>query len=103
MKAQVKTVSGQSSLEKLSSVSSPTEKKEQAPSSEGSELLSQLLQLDETESAEEAFVDNLGRYPWLNNQAEDAYKKLGRGIASFDVVFAYPWPGESCRKPEIKS
>ena len=45
--------------------------------------------------AEEAFEDNLGRYPWLNNRAEDAYEKLGRGIESFDVVFAYPWPGET--------
>lgn len=44
--------------------------------------------------AQQAFEDNLGRYPWLNNQAEDAYQKLGRSIASFDVVFAYPWPGE---------
>ena len=44
--------------------------------------------------AEEAFRDNLGRYPWLNNRADDADENLGRGIESFDVVFADPWPGE---------
>lgn len=42
----------------------------------------------------EAFSDNEGRYPWLNNQANAAYKSLGREPDSFDIVFAYPWPGE---------
>ena len=44
--------------------------------------------------AEEAFSDNDGRYPWLQNQADNAYQKLGRELQSFDVVFSYPWPGE---------
>jgi hypothetical protein len=44
--------------------------------------------------SEEAFEDNLGRYPWLRNDADDAYQKLGRQLDSFDVVFVYPWPGE---------
>ena len=44
--------------------------------------------------SEEAFSDNEGRYPWLRCQASDAYERLGREPDSFDVVFAYPWPGE---------
>ncbi len=44
--------------------------------------------------SEEAFEDNIGRYPWLRNDADDAYQKLGRQLDSFDVVFVYPWPGE---------
>ena len=44
--------------------------------------------------AEEAFEDTIGRYPWLKNDADDAYQKLRRGLDSFDIVFAYPWPGE---------
>ena len=42
----------------------------------------------------EAFFDNEGRYPWLKFEAHDAYKSLGRELVTFDVVFAYPWPGE---------
>lgn len=42
----------------------------------------------------EAFSDNEGRYPWLNSQASAAYTSLGREPESFDIVFAYPWPGE---------
>lgn len=44
--------------------------------------------------SKEAFSDNEGRYPWLNCQANAAYTSLGREPGSFDVVFAYPWPGE---------
>ena len=44
--------------------------------------------------SEEAFRDTDGRYPWLKNKAASAYRKLGRDPDSFDVVFAYPWPGE---------
>ncbi len=28
--------------------------------------------------------------------ADDAYGELGLGPHDFDVVFAYPWPGEEC-------
>ena len=42
----------------------------------------------------EAYSDNEGRYPWLNCDGKDAYQSLGRKPDSFDVVFAYPWPGE---------
>jgi len=42
----------------------------------------------------EAYSDNEGRYPWLQCDGPDAYQSLGMKPASFDVVFAYPWPGE---------
>lgn len=44
--------------------------------------------------SDEAYRDNGGRYPWLQNLAGNAYQRLGREPDSFDVVFAYPWPGE---------
>lgn len=44
--------------------------------------------------SEEAFRDNDGRYPWLQNRADSAYHTLGLSPEAFDVVFAYPWPGE---------
>lgn len=31
---------------------------------------------------------------WLNTEADDAYDQLGVDPDDFDVVFAYPWPGE---------
>ncbi|MEQ9065450.1 MAG: class I SAM-dependent methyltransferase, partial [Gimesia chilikensis] len=44
--------------------------------------------------AQEAYVDNNSVFPWLINEAEEGYKKLQRGLNEFDIVFAYPWPGE---------
>ena len=44
--------------------------------------------------AEEAYADNNSEYFWLVTDADDAYDKLGLGPDDFDVVFAYPWPGE---------
>lgn len=44
--------------------------------------------------SEEAFDDNIGRYPWLLNQAKSAYRIIGRDLDNFDAVFVYPWPGE---------
>lgn len=44
--------------------------------------------------SQEAFRDNDGRYPWLRCEERDAYQSLGRAPDSFDLVFAYPWPGE---------
>ncbi|MCA9213307.1 MAG: hypothetical protein KDB27_09595 [Planctomycetales bacterium] len=44
--------------------------------------------------ADEAFQDTMGIYPWLKSQSGDAYQQLGRQLNSFDIVFAYPWPGE---------
>jgi hypothetical protein len=44
--------------------------------------------------AQEAYVDNNSVFPWLINDAEEGYKRLQRGLNEFDIVFAYPWPGE---------
>jgi hypothetical protein len=47
-------------------------------------------------SAEEAFADNSAESFWLVTDADDPYDELGLGPNDFDVVFAYPWPGEEC-------
>ncbi|QDT26408.1 hypothetical protein Enr10x_17090 [Gimesia panareensis] len=44
--------------------------------------------------AEEAYADNNAAYSWLITDAEDGYEELQCGLEDFDVVFAYPWPGE---------
>lgn len=44
--------------------------------------------------AEEAYVDNNAAYSWLITDAEDGYDELQCSLEDFDVVFAYPWPGE---------
>ncbi len=46
--------------------------------------------------AEEAYADNNAESFWLVTDADDAYDKLGLDPDDFDVVFAYPWPGEEC-------
>ena len=45
---------------------------------------------------EEAYADTSAEYFWLATDADDAYDGLGLGLHGFDVVFAYPWPGEEC-------
>jgi len=42
----------------------------------------------------EAYVDNNAEYDWLIKDADNAYAKRGLQLDSFDIVFAYPWPGE---------
>jgi len=44
--------------------------------------------------AKEAHVDNNAESFWLVTNADDAYEELGLDLDDFDVVFAYPWPGE---------
>ena len=44
--------------------------------------------------AEEAYADNNAGYSWLVTDADDGYVELGLDPDDFDVVFAYPWPGE---------
>ncbi len=44
--------------------------------------------------AEEAYADNNVVSFWLATDADDAYDELGLDPNDFDVVFAYPWPGE---------
>ncbi len=42
----------------------------------------------------EAYADTNAEYFWLVTDADDAYDELGLDADDFDVVFAYPWPGE---------
>lgn len=44
--------------------------------------------------AEEAYADNNSVFSWLINDAEAGYKDLQRDLDDFDIIFAYPWPGE---------
>ncbi len=46
--------------------------------------------------AEESYADNNAKYSWLVTDADDGYDELGLDPDDFDVVFAYPWPGEEC-------
>jgi hypothetical protein len=43
---------------------------------------------------EEAYADNKAESLSLVTDADDAYDELGLDLDDFDVVFAYPWPGE---------
>jgi hypothetical protein len=45
---------------------------------------------------EKAYADTSTEYFWLSTDADGAYNELGLGPHDFDVVFAYPWPGEEC-------
>jgi hypothetical protein len=44
--------------------------------------------------AEEAYAETNAEIFWLVTDADDAYDELGLDADDFDVVFAYPWPGE---------
>lgn len=33
-------------------------------------------------------------FAWLDTEGEAAYEELGFDVDDFDVIFAYPWPGE---------
>ena len=46
--------------------------------------------------AEEADADNNAEFSWLVTDSDNAYDELGLDLDDFDVVFAYPWPGEEC-------
>ena len=46
--------------------------------------------------AEEAYTDNDAEFFLLDTVTDDAYDELGLDPDDFDVVFAYPWPGEEC-------
>lgn len=43
---------------------------------------------------EESYADNNAEYSWLVTDAEDGYEELQLDPNDFDLVFAYPWPGE---------
>lgn len=42
----------------------------------------------------EDLVPPMGEFAWLDTDGESAYEQMGLDIEDFDVVFAYPWPGE---------
>jgi protein-L-isoaspartate O-methyltransferase len=42
----------------------------------------------------EPLVDLAGEVAWLRTDAEDGYGELELDPDDFDVIFAYPWPGE---------
>ena len=48
------------------------------------------------EYADEACAESNSEYFWLVTDSDDAYDELGLEPNDFDVVFAYPWPGEEC-------
>ena len=39
-------------------------------------------------------VDEMASQDWLKTNEHPAYDELGLDVADFDIVFAYPWPGE---------
>jgi len=44
--------------------------------------------------AEQACAESSSEYFWLVTDADDAYDELGFDQDDFDLIFAYPWPGE---------
>jgi protein-L-isoaspartate O-methyltransferase len=44
--------------------------------------------------AEEAYADNDAGVVWLVTETDGAYDELGLDPDDFDIIFAYPWPGE---------
>ena len=42
----------------------------------------------------EDVADIVGDFAWLRTDAPSAYDELGLDPDDFDVIFAYPWPGE---------
>ncbi|MEO8499073.1 MAG: hypothetical protein ABI614_28750, partial [Planctomycetota bacterium] len=44
--------------------------------------------------AEEAYADNDAGVVWLVTETDEAYGQLGLDPDDFDIIFAYPWPGE---------
>ena len=46
------------------------------------------------ELAEETYTAESGHVSWLDTSADGAYDRLGLEPEDFDLVFAYPWPGE---------
>ena len=42
----------------------------------------------------EPHVDSIGDVTWLSTHGPDGYETLELDPDDFDIVFAYPWPGE---------
>jgi hypothetical protein len=45
-------------------------------------------------SGAEPFVDTAGEVAWLRTDRPDCYAELELEPEDFDIIFAYPWPGE---------
>jgi len=45
-------------------------------------------------SGAEPFVDTAGEVTWLRTDRPDSYTELDLEPADFDLIYAYPWPGE---------
>jgi len=46
------------------------------------------------EDADEAYAANNADFSWLVTDADAAYDEIGLEPEDFDLIFAYPWPGE---------
>ena len=46
------------------------------------------------ECAEQSYADNSSEFLWVVTDADAAYEELGLELDDFDLVFAYPWPGD---------
>jgi hypothetical protein len=44
--------------------------------------------------AEQSYADNSSEFLWVVTDADAAYEELGLELDDFDLVFAYPWPGD---------
>lgn len=44
--------------------------------------------------AEKVYALDVGEVFWLETSSDDAYEQLGLDVDDFDLIFAYPWPGE---------
>lgn len=42
----------------------------------------------------DAIVDEMASQDWLKTNEHPAYDELGLDVSDFDLIFAYPWPGE---------
>ena len=45
---------------------------------------------------DDAYADTNEQLTWLVTDSDDAYDELGLDPCDFDLIFAYPWPGEEC-------
>jgi len=45
-------------------------------------------------NAEQAYAEHDGGVVWLSTEVDRAYDELGLDPDDFDLIFAYPWPGE---------
>jgi hypothetical protein len=42
----------------------------------------------------DSFADGVEEFSWLETRGADAHEDMGLDPEDFDVIFAYPWPGE---------